>query len=70
MKLYHAGHTPDVCASSPFRAQDHFRGSVLSRLDVVCEMVIYPTGVPEVGDLDGNPLQAWDDLVAIQVEIY
>lgn len=55
-KLYHAGHAPDVCASSPFRAQDHFGGSILSRLDVVCEMVIYPTGVPEVGDLDGNPL--------------
>lgn len=33
-------------------------------------MVIYPAGVPEVGDLHGNPLQARDDLVAIEVEIY
>lgn len=69
-KSYHAGHTPDVCASSPFRAQNNFRGSVLSRLNVVREMVIYPAGVSEVGDLHGNPLQTWDDLVAIEVEIY
>jgi hypothetical protein len=51
---HHSSHTPYVCAGAPFCAQDYFRRAVLSRLNVVCEMVPNPTCVTQIGNLDRN----------------
>lgn len=52
-KAYHGCHTPHVGTRAPFRAQNYLWGAVLAGLDIVCEVVAHPTGVAQVGDLDG-----------------
>jgi hypothetical protein len=42
---YHGCHTPNIGTGTPFCTQNDFRGTVLSCLDVVCEMVARPTCV-------------------------
>src|SRR4051812_33781679 len=49
---YHGGHAPYVGASSPFGAEDHLGRAVLACLNVIGEVVVYPAGIPEVGNLD------------------
>jgi hypothetical protein len=56
-KAYHGGHTPYVCTSTPFAAQDDFGRAVLSRLDVVCKMMPDPAGVAKIGNLDRDLLK-------------
>ena len=50
-ETYHGGHTPNIGTGAPFAAQDDFWGSILSRLDVVCEVVVNPTRVAQIGNL-------------------
>lgn len=50
-ETYHGGHAPNIGTGAPFAAQDDFWGSILSRLDVVCEVVPDPTGVSEISNL-------------------
>ena len=50
-ETYHGSHTPNIGTGAPFAAQDDFWGSILSRLDVVCEVVPDPTGIPEIRNL-------------------
>ena len=45
---YHGGHAPDVGAGAPFGAEDDFWGAVLSSLNIVCEVVAYPTGIAKI----------------------
>jgi hypothetical protein len=51
---YHAGHTPNVGAGTPFSSQYNLGRSILSGLNVVGEMVAHPACVAQVGNLDGN----------------
>ena len=57
-ETYHGGHTPNIGTGAPFAAQDDFWGSILSRLDVVCEVVPDPAGVSKIGDLNGDLLES------------
>ena len=56
---HHSSHTPDVCTSTPLRPKDYFRRTVLSRLDIVCEVVSNPACITQIGDLDGNDINAF-----------
>lgn len=53
-RSYHAGKTPDVSAGTPRATADDLGRPVLAGLDIVCEMTVDPTGVPQVGNLDGE----------------
>ena len=55
-ETYHGCHAPDVGAGPPFGAENNFWGTVLSGLDVVCEVMTDPAGVPEICYFDGYDL--------------
>lgn len=50
----HARHAPDVGGSAPLCTQDDLWRAILPGLDVVCEMVVHPAGIAEIGNLDGD----------------
>lgn len=56
-QTYHSCHAPDVSAGTPFAAKNDFWRSVLSRLDVVCEVVPNPAGVAEICNLHRDLLE-------------
>lgn len=58
MLTYHGSHTPHVGAGTPFRAKDYLGRPVLSRLDIVCEMVVDPARVAQVCNLDADDVEA------------
>lgn len=51
---YHGGHAPYVSACSPLGAEDYLWRAVLACLDVVGKVVVYPAGIPEIGNLDAD----------------
>lgn len=51
---YHRSHAPDISAGAPFTSEDDFRRAVLAGLDIVCKVVSNPTGVTQIGYLDGD----------------
>ena len=51
---YHRGHTPDISAGPPFRPQNDLRRPVLSGLNIIGEVVIHPTCITEIGNLDAD----------------
>jgi hypothetical protein len=55
---HHSSHTPNIRTGAPLRPKDYFRRTVLSRLDVVCEVVSNPACITQIGDLDGNNINA------------
>ena len=51
---YHGRHAPHIRTSTPFGAENDFRGSVLASLDVVGEMMAHPTSVTQIRNLNRN----------------
>lgn len=51
-ETYDAGDTPDIGRRTPFCAEDDFGTAILPGLDVVGEMVVDPSGIAEISDLD------------------
>lgn len=58
MATHQARCGPDVDTRIPPRSEENFWTSILSRLNIVCEMMVHPTCVAEIGNLDRYPLQA------------
>jgi hypothetical protein len=54
---YHCSHTPDISAGSPFRPQDDLRRPVLSGLNVIGKVMIHPTGIAEIGNLNTDDIK-------------
>ena len=52
VKTYHSRHAPDIGTRAPFGAEDDFWGSVLSGLDIVCEVVAHPARIAQICNLD------------------
>merc|ERR1719150_2227518 len=48
----HAGKGPDISRSAVARAYQHLQGPILPGLNVLSEVVLDPTGVTKVGNLD------------------
>lgn len=49
---YHSSHTPYVSTGAPFGAQNDFWRTILSSLNIICEVMADPARVPEIGNLD------------------
>lgn len=59
ISTHHSSHTPNIRTGAPLRPKDYFRRTVLSRLDIVCEVVSNPACITQIGDLDGNDINAF-----------
>ena len=56
---HHSSHTPNIRTGTPLRPKNYFRRTVLSRLDIVCEVVSNPACITQIGDLDRNDINAF-----------
>lgn len=56
---HHSSHTPNIRTGAPLRPKNNFRRTVLSRLDIVCEVVSNPACITQIGNLDGNDINAF-----------
>jgi hypothetical protein len=59
VSTHHSSHTPDVGTGAPLRPEDDFGRAVLSCLNVVCEVVSNPACITQIGDFDGNDIDAF-----------
>jgi hypothetical protein len=50
----HTASTPNVDWGAPLATEDGFWTPILLGLNIVCEMIISPAGVSEVGGFDGD----------------
>ena len=66
-ETHHTSHTPHIRASTPLRAQNHLRRPVLSCLDIVREMMSHPARIPQIGNLDGDPIDAVFALASLRL---
>ena len=55
---YHASHAPHIGTRAPLGSQDDFRRTVLSCLNIVCEVVADPACVAQICNLHRNDIHA------------
>lgn len=55
-RTYHGSHTPNIRTRAPLRSKNNLRTPILSRLNIICKVVIGPTRVSKIRNLDGNSL--------------
>lgn len=61
-RTHHSGHTPHIGTCAPFGAENNFWRPVLSRLDVVCEMMAHPACIAQIRNLDTNGVHRRSDV--------
>jgi hypothetical protein len=58
---YHGSHAPNIRAGTPLGPQNNLRRTILPGLNVIGEVMIYPTSIAKICDLDT------DDIVGMWV---